>query len=154
MLWWWIFVLILCSSRSLLKPMRFWVTLRNVRFTILTVKMLLRREWVAAAVATIRLISSVRSLVEIRLLGVWFVSLFIVGRDFLHLIVLWRVLSGVFDCGVWTGGSGRGRRQRRGEDVVHPLKVSLEDLYLGTSKKLSLSRNVLCSKCNGYVLCF
>ncbi|CBI28261.3 unnamed protein product, partial [Vitis vinifera] len=47
------------------------------------------------------------------------------------------------------GGSSRGRRQRRGEDVVHPLKVSLEDLYIGTSKKLSLSRNVICSKCNG-----
>ncbi|KAJ0241648.1 Chaperone protein dnaJ 3 [Hirschfeldia incana] len=47
------------------------------------------------------------------------------------------------------GGSSRGRRQRRGEDVVHPLKVSLEDLYLGTTKKLSLSRNTLCSKCNG-----
>lgn len=47
------------------------------------------------------------------------------------------------------GGSSRGRRQRRGEDVVHPLKVSLEDLYLSTTKKLSLSRNVLCSKCNG-----
>ncbi|KAI7734719.1 hypothetical protein M8C21_015426 [Ambrosia artemisiifolia] len=44
------------------------------------------------------------------------------------------------------GGSSRGRRQRRGEDVVHPLKVSLEDLYNGTSKKLSLSRNVICSK--------
>ncbi|KAG9133383.1 hypothetical protein Leryth_021694 [Lithospermum erythrorhizon] len=47
------------------------------------------------------------------------------------------------------GGSSRGRRQRRGEDVVHPLKVSLEDLYNGTSKKLSLSRNVLCLKCKG-----
>ncbi|KAG6736548.1 hypothetical protein POTOM_060592 [Populus tomentosa] len=47
------------------------------------------------------------------------------------------------------GGGSRGRRQRRGEDVVHPLKVSLEDLYLGTSKKLSLTRNVICSKCNG-----
>ncbi|KAL7127057.1 hypothetical protein ABFS83_14G228800 [Erythranthe nasuta] len=47
------------------------------------------------------------------------------------------------------GGSGRGQRQRRGEDVVHPLKVSLEDLYLSTSKKLSLSRNVLCKKCSG-----
>ncbi|XP_020087247.1 dnaJ protein homolog 2-like [Ananas comosus] len=45
--------------------------------------------------------------------------------------------------------SSRGRRQRRGEDVVHPLKVSLEDLYNGTSKKLSLSRNVICSKCKG-----
>lgn len=48
------------------------------------------------------------------------------------------------------GGSSRGgRRQRRGEDVVHPLKVSLEELYNGTTKKLSLSRNVLCSKCKG-----
>ncbi|KAL6506500.1 hypothetical protein OROGR_024681 [Orobanche gracilis] len=46
-------------------------------------------------------------------------------------------------------GGSRGRRQRRGEDVVHPLKVSLEDVYLGTTKKLSLSRNVLCSKCSG-----
>ncbi|KAK4789099.1 hypothetical protein SAY86_020418 [Trapa natans] len=47
------------------------------------------------------------------------------------------------------GGSSRGRRQRRGEDVVHPLKVSLEDLYGGAAKKLSLSRNVICSKCSG-----
>lgn len=48
------------------------------------------------------------------------------------------------------GSSGRGgRRQRRGEDVVHPLKVSLDELYNGTSKKLSLSRNVICSKCKG-----
>ncbi|VFQ62871.1 unnamed protein product [Cuscuta campestris] len=47
------------------------------------------------------------------------------------------------------GSSSRARRQRRGEDVVHSLKVSLEDLYNGTSKKLSLSRNVLCTKCKG-----
>ncbi|KAL6125476.1 hypothetical protein ACLB2K_073533 [Fragaria x ananassa] len=47
------------------------------------------------------------------------------------------------------GGRGGGRRQRRGEDVIHPLKVSLEDLYNGTSKKLSLSRNIICSKCKG-----
>ncbi|KAK2640861.1 hypothetical protein Ddye_022624 [Dipteronia dyeriana] len=51
--------------------------------------------------------------------------------------------------GPFGGGSSRGRRQKRGEDVVHPLKVSLEDLYMGTSKKLSLSKNVICSKCNG-----
>ncbi|XP_043716432.1 chaperone protein dnaJ A6-like [Telopea speciosissima] len=47
------------------------------------------------------------------------------------------------------GGSSRGRRQKQGEDVVHTLKVSLEDLYNGTSKKLSLSRNILCPKCKG-----
>lgn len=53
--------------------------------------------------------------------------------------------------GPFGGGSSSrgGRRQRRGEDVVHSLKVSLEDLYNGTSKKLSLSRNVLCTKCKG-----
>ncbi|CAN6268788.1 unnamed protein product, partial [Urochloa humidicola] len=39
--------------------------------------------------------------------------------------------------------------QKRGEDVVHSLKVSLEDVYNGATKKLSLSRNVLCSKCKG-----
>ncbi|GJV66847.1 AP-1 complex subunit mu-2, partial [Tanacetum coccineum] len=49
------------------------------------------------------------------------------------------------------GGSSRGRRQPRGEDVVHPLlTVSLEDLYNETSKKLFLTRSVLCSKCKGW----
>ncbi|XP_020096223.1 dnaJ protein homolog 2-like [Ananas comosus] len=47
------------------------------------------------------------------------------------------------------GGSSRGRRQKRGEDVIHPLKVSLEELYNGTTKKFSLSRNIICSQCNG-----
>ncbi|KAA3475395.1 dnaJ protein-like protein 1-like [Gossypium australe] len=47
------------------------------------------------------------------------------------------------------GGSSRGRRQKRGEDVVHALRVSLEELYNGTTKKLSLSRNAICSKCKG-----
>ncbi|GJW57736.1 DnaJ protein [Tanacetum coccineum] len=36
-----------------------------------------------------------------------------------------------------------------GEDVVQPLKVSLNDLYNVTSKKLSLTCSVLCSKCKG-----
>lgn len=58
----------------------------------------------------------------------------------------------VFWCSDPAGGSSRGRRQKHGEDVVHTLKVSLEDLYNGTSKKLSLSRNILCQKCKGYFL--
>jgi len=48
--------------------------------------------------------------------------------------------------GSFGGGSSRGYRQKRGEDVVHSLKVSLEELYNGTTKKLSLSKNVLCQK--------
>jgi DnaJ family protein A protein 2 len=47
------------------------------------------------------------------------------------------------------GGSSRARRQKQGEDVVHALKVSLEELYNGATKKLSLSRNILCPKCDG-----
>ncbi|KAI5423384.1 Chaperone protein dnaJ A6, variant 2 [Lathyrus oleraceus] len=47
------------------------------------------------------------------------------------------------------GGPSRGRRQKQGEDVVHSLQVSLEDVFNGTTKKLSLSRNVLCVKCKG-----
>nr|AAB49030.1 DnaJ homolog [Arabidopsis thaliana] len=59
------------------------------------------------------------------------------------------IFSSFFGGGPFGGNTSRQRRQRRGEDVVHPLKVSLEDVYLGTMKKLSLSRNALCSKCNG-----
>ncbi|KAI3853864.1 hypothetical protein MKX03_001192 [Papaver bracteatum] len=44
------------------------------------------------------------------------------------------------------GGPGG---KKRGQDVVHALKVSLEDLYSGTMKKLSLTLNVICSKCTG-----
>jgi len=50
------------------------------------------------------------------------------------------------------GGGGRGRSsggRRKGENVAHPLKVTLEDMYKGATKKLSLSKNVLCSKCKG-----
>ena len=32
---------------------------------------------------------------------------------------------------------------------MHPLKVSLEELYNGVTKKLSLAKNVMCSKCDG-----
>ena len=47
------------------------------------------------------------------------------------------------------GGGRRPGGKRKGEDVVHPLKVSLEELYNGVTKKLSLAKNVMCSKCDG-----
>lgn len=47
------------------------------------------------------------------------------------------------------GGRGGARRQRKTEDVVFPLKVSLEDLYNGCNRKLRLTKNVLCKDCNG-----
>nr|XP_043628520.1 dnaJ protein homolog 2-like [Erigeron canadensis] len=56
--------------------------------------------------------------------------------------------GGGFGGGFGGGGSSR-TRKTRGEDVTQVLKVSLEDVYNGTTKKLSLSRNVLCKKCKG-----
>ncbi|KAG5191923.1 heat shock protein 40 [Tribonema minus] len=47
---------------------------------------------------------------------------------------------------------GGGRRQsgpRRGENLVHPLRVSLEDLYNGKTCRLAINRNRLCSACAG-----
>ncbi|KAF9916499.1 Type I HSP40 co-chaperone [Lobosporangium transversale] len=50
------------------------------------------------------------------------------------------------------GGGGRGSRPsgpRRGKDVAHSLKVTLEDLYKGKTTKLALQKNVICEPCNG-----
>lgn len=48
---------------------------------------------------------------------------------------------------------GGGQRQpsgpRRGEDLVHPLKVSLEDLYNGKTCRLAINRNKVCTACEG-----
>ncbi|CAG5132747.1 unnamed protein product [Candidula unifasciata] len=42
-----------------------------------------------------------------------------------------------------------GMRRRRGEDTLHPLRVSLEDLYIGKTCKLQLSKTIVCRKCHG-----
>ena len=53
------------------------------------------------------------------------------------------------------GGSRRSAGPRRGEDVNHPLKVSLEDLYNGKTVKLAVSRQIIvgesrmCEGCDG-----
>jgi len=51
------------------------------------------------------------------------------------------------------GGGHHGHRGHRGpqkgKDVVHQLKVSLEDMYNGTTKRLSLQKNIICDKCGG-----
>ncbi|CAJ1056669.1 dnaJ homolog subfamily A member 4 [Xyrichtys novacula] len=48
------------------------------------------------------------------------------------------------------GGGGRMQRERRGKNVVHQLGVTLEEIYLGTTRKLGLQKNVICEKCEGY----
>lgn len=50
-------------------------------------------------------------------------------------------------------GGGRGRRgpsgPQKGEDIVHPLKASLDDLYNGKTTRLAINRNKLCEDCEG-----
>ncbi|KAK0055780.1 dnaJ subfamily A member 1 [Biomphalaria pfeifferi] len=56
----------------------------------------------------------------------------------------------IFD--LFFGGGGRRgpqRGPRKGKDVIHQMKVSLEDLYQGATRKLALQKNVICSKCEG-----
>ncbi|KAI9321074.1 hypothetical protein BX666DRAFT_1852575 [Dichotomocladium elegans] len=48
------------------------------------------------------------------------------------------------------GSSGsRSSRQRKGESMKYPLRVSLEDLYLGKRTKMALEKNVICGTCKG-----
>lgn len=51
------------------------------------------------------------------------------------------------------GGGGRGRGQpsgpRRGKDMQHTLRVTLEDLYKGKTSKLAVQKLVVCAKCDG-----
>ncbi|CDH55361.1 chaperone regulator [Lichtheimia corymbifera JMRC:FSU:9682] len=61
------------------------------------------------------------------------------------------LFSQLFGGGLF-GGGGRSSRPsgpRRGKDMMHHLKVSLEDLYAGKTSKLALQKSVLCSRCEG-----
>ena len=55
----------------------------------------------------------------------------------------------IFDMFFGGGGSRRGRGPTKVKNTIHPLQVSLEDLYNGTTRKLALSKNVVCDKCEG-----
>jgi DnaJ family protein A protein 2 len=47
------------------------------------------------------------------------------------------------------GGRGGRRGPTKGEDIVHTIKVSLEDLYNGKTAKLAINRDRLCGECKG-----
>jgi DnaJ family protein A protein 2 len=58
--------------------------------------------------------------------------------------------GGIFEDILGMGRRGRGQRRRpRGEDIMFPLKISLQDLYVGITKKLKLTKNALCESCDG-----
>jgi len=58
----------------------------------------------------------------------------------------------IFDMFFGGGHRGRSSGPARGKDTVHPLKVTLEELYNGSTRKLALQKSVICINCKG--LCF
>ena len=50
-------------------------------------------------------------------------------------------------------GGSRQSGPSRGKNVVHQLKVSLEDMYNGAVRKLALQKNIICPKCEGRFSC-
>lgn len=52
------------------------------------------------------------------------------------------------------GGGGQRRKPQgpvKGQDVVHSLQVSMEDLYNGATRKVRITRTRICKECDGYV---
>eukprot|EP00331_Platyophrya_macrostoma_P025597 CAMPEP_0176437332 /NCGR_PEP_ID=MMETSP0127-20121128/18546_1 /TAXON_ID=938130 /ORGANISM="Platyophrya macrostoma, Strain WH" /LENGTH=412 /DNA_ID=CAMNT_0017820913 /DNA_START=34 /DNA_END=1272 /DNA_ORIENTATION=- len=47
------------------------------------------------------------------------------------------------------GGGRRERGEPKPKDIVHELAVSLEDMYTGKTKKIAVTRDRLCSSCEG-----
>lgn len=46
-------------------------------------------------------------------------------------------------------GGRRGHEKRKGENTVHELKVTLEELYNGVEREFELKRSVVCTECKG-----
>ena len=67
-----------------------------------------------------------------------------------HHLVSYKYFCKNFYCYLLGGGGHRGHHgPRRGQDVGHELRVTLEDLYNGKTKKLAIQRQVICKKCAG-----
>ena len=59
-------------------------------------------------------------------------------------------LGGLFGGHHGGGRGGHSQRRRRTQDMVYPLKVTLEDLYNGKTASIELDRSILCKTCQGY----
>lgn len=47
------------------------------------------------------------------------------------------------------GGHGRQRGPRKTKDLVHQIKVTLKEMYNGNTRKLAVTKDVICEKCKG-----
>jgi DnaJ homolog subfamily A member 2 len=55
----------------------------------------------------------------------------------------------IFDLLRGGGGGGRSNQKKKTKTVLHQLKVSLEDVYMGNHKFLQISRYRICTTCKG-----
>lgn len=53
----------------------------------------------------------------------------------------------IFD--MFFGGHGRQRGPRKTKDLVHQIKVTLKEMYNGNTRKLAVTKDVICEKCKG-----
>lgn len=60
-----------------------------------------------------------------------------------------QFFGGASPFGGMFGGMGGERGERRGKDVGHAMPVTLEDLYNGKTKKISLNKQIICPQCTG-----
>ena len=42
-----------------------------------------------------------------------------------------------------------GKQKKKGNDSVHPIEISLEELYIGKTLKISLNKQKICNTCDG-----
>ncbi|NGM69514.1 molecular chaperone DnaJ [Natronolimnobius sp. AArcel1] len=50
---------------------------------------------------------------------------------------------------MFTGGAGRGRRQRKGQDLRTELEIDLEEAFDGAEKQFTIERPEACESCDG-----
>lgn len=58
------------------------------------------------------------------------------------------IFSDLFGMG-GRGGGGGSRRERKADDVHHKMKVTMEEMYTGRSRKLQMKRKIKCDSCSG-----
>ncbi|CDJ47480.1 DnaJ domain-containing protein, putative [Eimeria brunetti] len=57
--------------------------------------------------------------------------------------------SDIFD--LFFGGRRRGRQQskKKGEDIVSPINVTLEQIYNGAPRRMAINKDIICNDCEG-----
>jgi DnaJ family protein A protein 2 len=59
------------------------------------------------------------------------------------------LFASFFGGGMFGSRGGRPSGPRKGKNMKHVLKVTLEDLYSGKESRLALTKNAICPKCEG-----